>query len=177
MFRIDNVPLNETGYIQPIVLISEKKPELSNVAVAAGYIVKIESFEYDIPVRDGMVYKYYLRANPSVKIFFKHSNLETMESWKRWFETEGVINGFEVLDLQVADDGYVTCAEKNIKFVSVIFEGSLKIKDEKKFRKALNIGIGRGREYGLGLLSIESFGCKNRDIVQEMKNSQEALTR
>ncbi len=177
LYRIDNVPLNETGYIQPVVLISEKKPEVSNGAVAAGYIVKIDSLEYDIPVRDGMVYKYYLRANPSVKIFFKHSNLETVESWKKWFETEGVINGFEVLDSQVADDGHVTCAEKKIKLVSVIFEGSLKINDEKKFRKAINTGIGRGREYGLGLLSIESFGCKNRDIVQEMKNAQEALTR
>lgn len=179
VYRIDNVPLNQTGYIQPVVLISEKKPEFSNGKVPGGYISKIESFEYDIPVRSGMVYKYFLKANPSVKIFFKHSDLETEESWKKWLETEGLINGFEIVDAKVTDDGYVTCAEKKVKFLSVIFEGALKITDEGKFRKALNSGIGRGREFGLGLLSIESFGCKNRNIAEEMKTfikNKETLT-
>lgn len=177
VYRIDNVPLNETGYIQPVVLISEKKPEISNGSIPPGYVVKIESFEYDIPVRDGMVYKYYLRANPSVKIFFKHSDLDTEESWKKWLETEGLVNGFEVVDSKVSGEGYVTCTEKKVKFLSVLFEGALKITDEKKFRKAIYHGIGRGREYGLGLISVESFGCKNRNIAEEMKNSAEALTR
>jgi hypothetical protein len=171
VYRIDNVPLNQTGYIQPVVLISEKKPEFTNGKVPGGYISKIETFEYDIPVRSGMVYKYFLKANPSVKIFFKHSDLETEESWKKWLETEGMINGFEIVDAKVTDDGYVTCADKKVKFLSVIFEGALKITDEGKFRKALNSGIGRGREFGLGLLSVESFGCKNRNIAEEMKNS------
>jgi len=171
VYRIDNVPLNQTGYIQPVVLISEKKPDVSNSKISAGYISKIETSEYNIPVRKGMVYKYYMKANPSVKIFFKHSDLETEESWKKWLETEGMINGFEIVDSKVAGDGYVSCAEKKVKFISVLFEGSLKITDEKKFAKALYSGIGRGREYGLGLISIESFGCKNRNIAEEMKNS------
>ena len=171
VYRIDSVPLNQTDFIQPVVLISEKEPEISGGKVPGGYIAKIETFKYDIPVRNGMVYKYFLRANPSVRIFFKHSDLETDESWKKWLETEGSANGFEVVDSKVTNDGYVTCAEKKVKFLSVIFEGSLKITDEEKFRKALNSGIGRGREYGLGLLSIESFGCKNRNIAEEMKNS------
>ncbi len=169
VYRIDNVPLNQTGYIQPVVLISEKKPEIEK-SIAAEYISKIETFEYNIPVRKGMVYKYYLKANPSVRIFFKNSDLETEESWKKWLETEGIINGFEVVDCKVTSDGYISCSEKKVKFLSVLYEGSLKITDEKKFTKALYGGIGRGREYGLGLLSIESFGCKNRNIAEEMKN-------
>ena len=171
LYRIDSVPLDQTGYIQPVVLISEKKPDTSDVRIQSGYIAKIETFEYDIPVRNGMVYKFYLKANPSVKIFFKNSDLETSESWGKWLESEGYVNGFEVVDSKATDDGYVTCAENGAKFLSVIFEGSLKITDEKKFRKGLNFGIGRGRDYGLGLLSIESFGCKNRNIAEEMKAS------
>ncbi len=174
LYRIDNVPLDQTGYVQPVVLISEKKPEISDIKIPAGYVAKIETFEYDIPVRNGMVYKFYMKANPSVKIFFKHSDLETEESWGKWLESEGYVNGFEVVDSKTFDDGYVTCAEKSAKFLAVIFEGSMKITDEKKFRKALNGGIGRGREYGLGLLSIESFGCKNRNIAEEMKASHES---
>jgi CRISPR system Cascade subunit CasE len=171
LYRIDNVPLDQTGYIQPVVLISEKKPDFADKKIPAGYVAKIETFEYDIPVRNGMVYKFFLKANPSVKIFFKHADLETDESWKKWIESEGYVNGFELVDSKYTDDGYITCAEKKVKFLSVIFEGSMKITDEKKFRKALTCGVGRGREYGLGLLSIESFGCKNRNIAEEMKNS------
>jgi len=172
-YRIDKVPLNETDYIQPVVIISAKKPELSKCQLAGGYVAKIETFQYNIPVRNGMVYKYFLKANPSVKIFFKNFDLETEETWKKWFETEGYANGFEIVELKITDDGYVTCKEKKVKLISVIFEGVLKITEEVKFRKALNSGIGRGKEYGFGLLSIESFGCKNRNIVEEMKNSKE----
>lgn len=170
-YRIDNVPLNQTGFIQPVVLISSGKPEISEIKIPSGYITKIESFEYNIPVRNGMVYKFYLRANPSVKIFFKYSDLETEESWIKWFESEGYVNGFEVVESKFTNDGYITCEEKKVKFLSILIEGAIKITDEKKFRNALNSGIGRGREYGLGLLSIESFGCKNRNIAEEMKNS------
>lgn len=170
VYRIDNVPLNQTGYIQPVVLVSEKNPEFSDLKIPAGYISKIETFEYNIPARNGMVYKYFMKANPSVKIIFRHSDLETEESWKKWLEIEGHDNGFEIVESVVTGDGYITCAGKKIKLISVVFEGSLKITDEVKFRKALNCGIGRGREYGLGLLSIESFGCKNRNIAEEMKN-------
>ncbi len=172
VFRIDNIPLDQTEYIQPVVLVSEKKPELSSNNIPVGYIAKIESFKYDIPIRNGMIYKYYIKANPSVKLFFIYSDLETSESWIKWFEIEGKLNGFEVIDIKVNGDGYITCAEKKKKFLSVLFEGSLKITDEMKFRKALNYGIGRGIEYGLGLLSIESFGCKNRNIAEEMKNAK-----
>lgn len=171
LYRIDNVPLDQTGYLQPVVLVSEKKPLISEFKIAAGYVAKIETFEYNIPVRSGMVYKFFLKANPSVKLFFKNSDLETEESWGKWLESEGYIHGFEVVDSKIFHDGYITCEENSVKFLSVIFEGSLKITNEKKFRKALNGGIGRGREYGLGLLSIESFGCKNRNIAEEMKNS------
>lgn len=171
VFRIDNVPLDQTDFIQPVVLVTEKKPETSGRTIPLGYVAKIDTFKYDIPVRNGMIYKYYIKANPSVKIFFKYSNLESVESWTKWFELEGKMNGFEVIDISVKDDGYITCVEKKVNLISCIFEGALKITDEEKFRNALNSGIGRGREYGLGLLSIESFGCKNRNIAEEMKNA------
>jgi hypothetical protein len=177
VYRIDNVSLNQTGYIQPLVLLSWNRPLSGTEKIPSGYIAKIETFEYNIPLRSGMVYKFYLKANPSVRMFFKYSDLENEESWKKWLETEGYSKGFEIVDLKVTDDGYVTCSEKKVKFVSVIFEGAMKITDEEKFRKAIFTGIGRGREYGLGLLSIESFGCKNRNIAEEMKNSKAGTNR
>jgi len=39
-------------------------------------------------------------------------------------------------------------------FGSVLFEGRLTIDDVEKFRETLAIGIGSGKAYGFGLLSI-----------------------
>lgn len=171
VYRIDNVPLAETDYLQPVVVVSETEPSFNDSKLAAGYIAKIETFKYDIPVRNGMNYNFYIKANPSVKILFRYSDLETEESWAEWLRSEGYSNGYEIIDQKVRGDGYITCADKNVRLISVIFEGALRITDEKKFRRAINSAISRGREYGLGLLSIESFGCKNRNIAEEMKNS------
>lgn len=171
VFRIENIPLNQTDFIQPVVVVSESKPDLKKSRKPAGYFAGIESIEYNIPVREGMVYKFLMKANPSVRIFFRDYDIETDEAWRKWLESECTANGFELIDCKCTDDGYITSREKGRRMCSVLFEGSLKIYDVKKFQAALHKGIGRGRELGLGLLSIESFGCRNRNIAEEMKNS------
>jgi hypothetical protein len=123
-----------------------------------------------------MVYRFYLKANPSAKIFFFNSDISERELQIKWLESEAEINGFQLLTCSVTQDGYITCREDKIKFISAIFEGSVKITVEDKFTKMLHNGIGRGKEYGLGLFSVESYGCKNRNIAGEMKNSSGNLS-
>jgi len=175
VYRIDSVPLEKSGFIQPVVLVSENKPDASLTGKPAAYFRSIECYEYNIPVRQGMNYKFLLKANPSARIFFFHSDIEQPELQKKWLESESAANGFELLDCKVTPDGYITCKEKKVKLLSAVFEGSMKITDEKKFRDMLNYGIGRGREYGLGLVSVESYGCKNRNMAEEMKAHAENL--
>lgn len=172
VYRIENVPLNQTDFIQPVVVVSESKPDIRKSGKPAGYFKGIETLEYKLPLREGMVYRFLIKANPSVKILFKKYDVDTDEARKRWLESECSSNGFELIDCKCTDDGYITSRENSRRLSSVIYEGALKIYDEKKFSSALHRGIGRGRNLGLGLLSIESFGCKNRNIAEEMRNSQ-----
>ena len=173
VYRIENVPLYQTDFIQPVVVVSESKPDINKSGKPSAYFKGIESVEYTIPAREGMVYKFFMKANPSVKIFFKEYDVDTDEARLQWFKTECSPNGFEIIDCKCSDDGYIVSREKGKKMASVIYEGALKIYDKDKFISALYKGIGRGRSLGLGLLSVESFGCKNRNIAEEMKNSQD----
>lgn len=175
LYRIENVPLDKNGYMQPLVLVSENKPDPAVSGKPTGFFSVIETYEYRIPVRQGMVYKFYVKANPSTKILFFNSEFEGSELQIKWLESESVSNGFQLLDCSVKQDGYISSSENKAAFLSVIFEGSMKILDENKFRKMLYVGLGRGRDYGLGLVSVESYGCKNRNIAEEMKAHAESL--
>ncbi|HOP62599.1 MAG TPA: type I-E CRISPR-associated protein Cas6/Cse3/CasE [Spirochaetota bacterium] len=175
VYRIDNVPLNRTDYIQPVVVVSGSKPDVSKCNKPRGYFSKIEIFEYNIPLKSGRVYRFFLKANPSVRILFKNFDLDTDEGIEKWLETEASANGFELLECSSSDDGFIVSRDRGKKFRSVIYEGTLKITNETKFSDALFKGVGRGRELGLGLLSIESFSTKNRNMAEEMKKSSESV--
>ncbi len=176
LYRIENVPLDKNGYMQPLVLVSENKPDKSASGKPSGFFSAIETYEYNIPVRYGMVYKFLLKANPSTRIIFFNSEIEGSELQVKWLESESLSGGFQLIDCSVKQDGYISSGEEKVKLLSVIFEGSMKITDENRFRQMLNKGIGRGREYGLGLVSVESYGCKNRNIAEEMKAHAESIT-
>ena len=171
IYRIDDVPLKENNFLQPLVMVSKSKPDPAASGIPDGFITSIESLNYNIPIRSGMNYSFYLKANPSTRIFFKQVEIDGAELQKKWLESESLRNGFELIQCEVIHDGYIKCEAESKKFLSSIFKGALKITDDKRFSRALFGGIGFGKEYGFGLLSIESFGCRNRNIAEEMKHS------
>ena len=171
IYRIEDVPLKENNFLQPLVMVSKEKPDPGASGMPDGFIASIESLNYNIPIRPGMNYSFYLKANPSTRIFFKRVEIDGAESQKTWLQSESHKNGFELIQCEVMHYGYITCEAEKKKFLSSVFKGALKITDQEKFSRALFEGIGPGREYGLGLLSIESFGCRNRNIAEEMKHS------
>ncbi len=70
----------------------------------------------------------------------------------------------DVLDLRAAAEGklkgwrrttsFSSASPQRLTFGSVVFEGRLRITDADVFRLALARGIGPGKAYGFGLLSI-----------------------
>ena len=44
--------------------------------------------------------------------------------------------------------------KRQVKFLSVIYEGVLEVTNAEAFRTALISGIGRGKAYGMGLLTV-----------------------
>ncbi len=93
--------------------------------------------------------------------------LRTDEDKIAWLRRKGEEAGFRLANVQLKEDvANVVAAERGkicfgksgnsspLTFGSVVFEGILQITDADKFRKSLISGIGTGKAYGFGLLSI-----------------------
>jgi CRISPR system Cascade subunit CasE len=50
---------------------------------------------------------------------------------------------------------------KQVSILAVTYEGILKVTDEELFRKALINGLGRGKAFGMGMLTVVKEGIKN----------------
>lgn len=93
--------------------------------------------------------------------------LRTDEDRTDWLVRQGERMGFQIANLKIepAVRNVISAKEEKISFTkkrkkepitygSVVFEGVLQVTDADKFREALVNGIGQGKAYGFGLLSI-----------------------
>jgi len=108
----------------------------------------------------GRVLQFRIKANPSKrsKETGKTVAFTSTEDRLLWLERQALRSGFEVLQVDTIPIpdiyGRKAKASAPIKIISVLFQGALKITDTELFRQALQQGIGRGRAYGCGLLSV-----------------------
>lgn len=132
-------------------------------------------------LHDQMQLRFRLRANPTRKICTKSLPDGTKQNGKRidlrreedqiaWLKRKAETHGFRLVGVRVdasvlnlrANPESVSIGwrkhndlERNrLTFGSVLFEGELMITDAAKFHTALSQGIGSGKAYGFGLLSI-----------------------
>jgi CRISPR system Cascade subunit CasE len=119
-------------------------------------------------LKAGMVLSFRLKANPSRKIDTKTGpdgrrrhgrrvELVKEEDQVQWLKRKGEQNGFEVHSVRI---GGLTKERSRSRrgtaptLAGVVFEGRLQITDPELFRQGLARGIGPGKAYGLGLLSL-----------------------
>lgn len=144
---------------------------------AEGYAVKpLDHFHAGL--REGMALRFRLRANPTKRIsprneaerdprwHGKRVELQREEDQLAWLERKGQEGGFrllavaanrEVPDVRATHGLNVTGKREDtgrLTFGSVLFEGRLAITDADSFRQTLGAGIGSGKAYGFGLLSV-----------------------
>lgn len=128
----------------------------------------------------GMTLRFLLRANPTRRI--SQSNRAQGEQWRgkrvelrddrdrlEWLERKAKAGGFALLSVATRPDlpdtrvspqpnaiGYRRRDAERAKltFGAVVFEGLLEVRDLARFRETLLDGIGSGKAYGFGLLSI-----------------------
>lgn len=129
----------------------------------------------------GTILRFRLRANPTKRIS-AHNSEERTTKWhgKRvdlrreedqiaWLHRKAEQSGFRLLAVDVAPDvpdvrvmpqagayGYrrIDGKRQKLTFGAVVFEGRLEVQDVERFRSALIEGIGSGKAYGFGLLSV-----------------------
>jgi len=128
-----------------------------------GYLTNHQSKPFNaevIPLESGRVMQFRLKANPSkrdnqtkklIGMFHQSDQLT-------WLERQAYQHGFAVHGVDVIPTpnifGVKTGGKAPIRLVTVLYQGILQVSDPDRFLTAIQQGIGRGRSYGCGLLSI-----------------------
>lgn len=138
--------------------------------------VKEIGVRYD-RIQNGDQFQFRLRANPTRRVLKprksdhdsmigKRVQLFTDEERREWMKRKGEQGGFAVdLDALQIGKGDVFGPRQygnrgsgdrreRLTFEAAVFDGMLQVTDAERFRATLRTGIGSGKAYGFGLLSI-----------------------
>jgi CRISPR system Cascade subunit CasE len=168
IWRIDNL-----GDSKALIVVSSDIPNLNHLVDSVGIknsgaVSTNESGTQDKTidynpflkqVMDGQNWNFRLCANPVEhrrqnpadkrgKIFA----LRTISEQIKWIESQGEKNGFAVSGCTIIGDSWI--AFDKVRIRSVTFDGLLTVTNAEAFRHALTHGIGRGKAYGCGLLTV-----------------------
>jgi CRISPR system Cascade subunit CasE len=119
----------------------------------------------------GASFRFRLRANPTRKIDTKSGPdgkrrngrrvpVRLDEGRLRWVDTRLLAHGFKVLECEVRPDGkQVARVGAQVRtHDAFVFDGTVEIVDADRARAALRSGVGPGKAYGFGLLSLAVRG-------------------
>ena len=161
------------AHLPPCWLHREDEPQVKEITEALG---RIES---------GSLLRFKLAANPTRKIGTKTGadgrknngkrvELRGEQEWLAWLERKAGQSGFRlkavhaashVPDVRSGRDLRATGAKRGpdgsastLIFYGVVFEGRLEVVDAALFHACLRAGIGPGKSYGYGLLSLAPGG-------------------
>ena len=155
--------LEPTRPDDPVVLVqSDKAPDWSALAAIPGYLAASPepAKELVLAIRSGQRLRFRLRANPTVKREGKRLGLLDDDAQQQWLLRKGLAGGFRPVD-------FVTCrAGRRVSpptgpahpreqtHYSVDFEGILEVLDPECLTQTVAAGIGSGKAFGFGLLSL-----------------------
>ena len=119
-------------------------------------------------LREGQVLRFRLRANPTRKIETKSTpdgqrrngrrvDLRTEELQLEWLSRRAEQAGFALVPaIQGGDVPAVRVGgrRRRVSLATVLFDGLLEVTDPGLFRQAIAAGIGPGKAFGCGLMSI-----------------------
>lgn len=158
-----------------LLLLSPQAPDLSHMVAQFG--VEEDGPGWETKVYDsllerievGTTWQFRLTANPTRSLKSKEHPQErgtvsahtTPEHQTNWLLGRCAAHGFSVEESQVQVTGsewrrfYKGAARRYpVSLLYVTFEGMLTVTDAEKFRETLQCGMGRGKAFGLGLMTV-----------------------
>lgn len=105
-------------------------------------------------------YRFRLFANPTVSRDRKRVGLVSEDAQLAWLARQGERMGF-VLDAALVTDSETIRSRKgtgHITLLKVCFEGRLRVSEPHLLAEALKAGIGPGKAFGCGMLSLARIG-------------------
>ena len=161
LWRVDD--LNGKKYI---LVLTPEKPDMSpfiDEFGKAGTVAETKPYEKLLErTKNYTNWFFRLPANPSKyeKETKKRKALCDFDSQMDWLIRKGKQNGFMVIRSTVAIQPMDTIrffkSDRTtlVQIPAVTYSGVLRITDETAFKTALTRGVGRGRGYGLGMLTV-----------------------
>lgn len=151
-----------------ILILSETKPEFSMFCSQfEPYSVEIKSYDKLLErIKLGDKWHFRITANPTKSVISKEKGQRgkllahtTTDYQKKWLMAKSVKNGFALSNdsfdiTQSSWKHFYKKESRRVSILSVTYEGILTISNEELFKNALINGIGRGKAYGMGLLTI-----------------------
>ena len=110
--------------------------------------------------------RFRLKANPSKRDIKtrKTVGLYSQPDQENWFTRQATQHGFSVEGLDIIPAANLWGAKAKgqppIKIHTALFQGVLKVQDPALFVKAIREGIGKGKSYGCGLLSLQRIALR-----------------
>jgi CRISPR system Cascade subunit CasE len=115
--------------------------------------VNIETKRVKVDIRNGLVARFKLRANPTT-VDAKGSRHGIMDAYGQyeWLANASAKAGFSVEKVSIRPEGMMY--RRGAALWSVFYDGVLRVTDDKLFEQAFLGGIGRSKAFGCGMLSI-----------------------
>jgi len=157
-----------------LLVVSEAQPDFTHIAEQFGFLDRAplwETKDYDTflsRIAAGQIWQFRLRANPVHAVKEKGANERgkllahvTIDQQKNWLLTRSTNLGFsleaDAFDVVHSEWKKFSKGEdkrREVSFRAVSFEGVLTITDANLFRRALVEGVGHGKAYGMGMMTI-----------------------
>lgn len=165
LWRLDT--LGEKLYL---LLLSEDVPDLTGLCEQFGTGSPPETRPYNPlleRVTEGSCWQFRLTANPTEsrkdpadpmgRGVLKPCYLEVEQ--ERWLQEQAEKHGFSIPEeafrvTRKQTYHFLKNGKRPITLLAVTYEGILQVTDPEKFREMLCQGVGRGKAYGLGLMTI-----------------------
>ncbi len=157
LFRVEGEGLKPYG--RTVLVQSGVEPDWSRLNVDEDYLLNPpEHKSFDPLFSQGDVFSFRILANPTVKREGKRLGLMKDEEQIEWMKRKAENNGFSLISLvnipKGGREGHKASENNKLKFHSVLFEGVLVVEDPEMFRNVLESGIGSGKGFGFGMLSL-----------------------
>ena len=150
-----------------VIIVSRSEPDFTSFTERFGLSGKeAQTKLYDTflenGIKKGNIMRFHMRANPTIKKNGKRVPLNMKRTLNQqycaldWLRDRMYANGAELVegDITGYEDHRIKKDKETIKLISMEFDGYIKIIDKTKFVEALENGIGHGKAYGCGMISV-----------------------
>lgn len=106
----------------------------------------------------GQILRFRLRANPTFRSGRRRLGHLDPERQMVWLARRGAQSGFSLIEAAGRGEGFLALQKggQRLRMYGVLFEGLLRVEEPEGVAEAVRDGIGSGKAFGFGLLSLKS---------------------